>query len=114
MNIIKLNATASTNTFLKELAIGTNLENLTVVTTQNQFQGKGQRGNGWQSEDGKNLTFSVFVKDFVSRHDDLFLLNIVVPLCVLKALKKIDEKHSYHHPGIVNTNILFKKTKFNS
>lgn len=90
MNIIKLNATASTNTFLKELAIGTNLENLTVVTTQNQFQGKGQRGNGWQSEEGKNLTFSVFVKDFVSRHDDLFLLNIVVPLCVLKALKKID------------------------
>ncbi|MGV7107903.1 biotin--[acetyl-CoA-carboxylase] ligase [Flavobacterium sp. U410] len=89
MNIIKLNATASTNTFLKELIIETNLENLTVVTTRNQFQGKGQRGNGWQAEEGKNLTFSVFLKDFISRYNDLFLLNIIVPLCILKALKKM-------------------------
>ncbi|AWM14511.1 biotin--[acetyl-CoA-carboxylase] ligase [Flavobacterium sediminis] len=90
MNIIKLNATASTNIFLKEMALHNEVDNLTVVVTEDQFKGKGQRGNGWSSEKGKNLTFSVFLKDFVQQHHDLFLLNIIVPLCVIEALKKFD------------------------
>lgn len=58
MNIINLEETASTNTWLRqhpESAPGT------VVNTFCQSVGRGQRGNSWESEPGKNLTFSILV-----------------------------------------------------
>ncbi len=62
MHIIKLNTIGSTNTFLKEMAFKGLIENYTVVTAENQFEGRGQMGSKWESEKGKNLTFSVFVR----------------------------------------------------
>lgn len=60
MKLIKLNATDSTNDFLKQLAASQTLENFTVVSTSQQRKGRGQMGSEWISEAGKNLTFSVF------------------------------------------------------
>jgi BirA family biotin operon repressor/biotin-[acetyl-CoA-carboxylase] ligase len=39
------------------------LENFTVVTANKQSKGKGQMGSVWDSEAGKNLIMSIFVKD---------------------------------------------------
>lgn len=63
MQIIKLSATESTNTYLKELASVKNLADLTVVVTENQTKGRGQMNGLWESEQGKNLTFSVLKKN---------------------------------------------------
>ena len=62
MNIIKLDAIESTNDYLKS----TGFNNTQVVYTYNQYKGKGQRGNKWMSEPGKNLAFSIkiFPKKF--------------------------------------------------
>lgn len=57
MNRIELPRVQSTNTWLSENAVG--LPSLTVVTTPCQGAGRGQRGNSWESEDGKNLNFSM-------------------------------------------------------
>jgi BirA family biotin operon repressor/biotin-[acetyl-CoA-carboxylase] ligase len=53
----------------------------TVVITDNQYSGRGQRGNLWISEPGKNLTFSVLLKPNV-RPDQQFVLTQVVALAV--------------------------------
>jgi BirA family biotin operon repressor/biotin-[acetyl-CoA-carboxylase] ligase len=59
MKVIKLNATPSTNDYLKDLINQQIVENFTVVTTDNQTNGRGQMGAKWESETGKNLTMSV-------------------------------------------------------
>lgn len=89
MNIIKLDATASTNTYLKNLLTSCDLENFTTIVTENQFAGKGQRGSDWVSEAGSNLTFSVLLKSNPQSMQGVFDLNIMVALAVIQALKKI-------------------------
>ncbi|MBU2524985.1 MAG: biotin--[acetyl-CoA-carboxylase] ligase [Bacteroidetes bacterium] len=84
--IIKLSATASTNTYLRELASKEPLENFTVVTADNQTQGRGQQGNAWQSEPGKNLTMSVLMKDIPFLKLEPSLLSVAVSLAVFDTL----------------------------
>ena len=57
---IKVSQTASTNTYLSRLAA--TLPGGTVIYTPSQTAGRGQKGNSWESEDGKNLTFSLLLK----------------------------------------------------
>ena len=97
MNLIKLNATTSTNSYLKELAMNEDLENFSVVVTELQSNGRGQVNSSWQSEKGKNLTFSVFVR--ISNLDvtNQFYLSKVVSIAVAKVLS-----------GIVDTQIMIK------
>jgi len=89
MKIIKLDAIDSTNRFLKALSDQERCGNFTVVTTESQTEGKGQRGSGWASEAGKNLTFSVLYHQEAMQLTSLFTLNIVVALSVVEALKLI-------------------------
>ena len=60
MQIIQLEETPSTNTWLREHAA--ELGHGTIVTTGCQSAGRGQRGNSWESEPGKNLTLSILVR----------------------------------------------------
>jgi len=66
MKLIKLDAIDSTNDFLKQLSVEKALVNFTVVTAENQTNGKGQMGAKWDSETGKNLIFSVLVKNLLN------------------------------------------------
>ncbi len=90
MPIIKLNAIDSTNDYLKLLAKEKKLENYTVVTANYQTKGKGQRGNEWVSEEGKNLIMSVLIEEKSIKSNQLFTLNIAITLSVTEALKKLD------------------------
>lgn len=47
----------------------------TVVITDSQTSGRGQRGNTWITEPGKNLTFSLLLKPTFLNAQDQFLLN---------------------------------------
>lgn len=89
MRIIKLDAIDSTNHFLKALSAQESCENFTVVSTESQTEGKGQRGSGWVSETGKNLTFSVLYSQKADGITSLFTLNIMVALSVVEALKLV-------------------------
>lgn len=88
MHIIKLNAIPSTNTFLKELSVTNKLDDFTTVVAENQTNGKGQRGNFWFVETGKNLTFSTLIKDFLVSQFSPFLLNVFVSISIIQALEK--------------------------
>ncbi|MCF2876197.1 MULTISPECIES: biotin--[acetyl-CoA-carboxylase] ligase [unclassified Tenacibaculum] len=62
MKIIKLDAIDSTNSFLKEMAENSIVEDFTVVVAKSQTSGRGQMNAKWEVMSGKNLTFSVFCK----------------------------------------------------
>jgi BirA family biotin operon repressor/biotin-[acetyl-CoA-carboxylase] ligase len=87
MKLIKLDAIDSTNDFLKGLSSKQELQNFTVVSAENQLNGKGQMGSKWDSESGKNLIMSVLVKDFLLDNDSFFNLNIVFSLAVIQVLE---------------------------
>lgn len=86
MNIIKLSAINSTNDYLKQLVVNTNPENFTVVVAEHQTQGRGQMGAEWKVESGKNLTFSVLLKQDTFNVSDIFTLNVAVALSVADAV----------------------------
>lgn len=90
MKLIKLDAIDSTNDFLKALSSQDEQENFTVVTAENQTKGKGQMGERWSSEAGKNLIMSVLVKDFLFDNEKVFDLSIVVSLSVIEVLKSLN------------------------
>lgn len=52
----------------------------TVIITDNQTAGRGQRGNTWESEAGKNLTFSIILKPVFLHPKDQFKLNMAISL----------------------------------
>ena len=88
MKLIKLDAIDSTNVFLRRLSGEQSLDNFTVVTAENQSNGKGQMGAKWESETGKNLMFSVFINNLLNNISEIFDLNIAVALSVLTTLEK--------------------------
>ena len=67
MNIIKLNATPSTNTYLKDLSKTCFLSDYTVVVSSHQPKCMGQVGAQWYSRPNTSLTLSVF-KRFKELH----------------------------------------------
>lgn len=88
MDIIKLSAINSTNDYLKELIAKQVVTNFTVVMSKSQTNGKGQMGSVWISESGKNLTFSVLIRDLIVDVKQLYTLNIVVSLAIISVLEK--------------------------
>ncbi len=89
MEIIKLNATNSTNTYLKNLIKEKPVEDLSCVWALSQTQGRGQQGATWVAEPGKNLTFSLLKKFEALPSEYHFLLNMEVSLAIFRALKKL-------------------------
>lgn len=86
MNRIKLSATESTNSYLKELMASAGVADFTVVTTVLQSKGRGQVGAIWESEPGKNLTFSVLKLYERLGLEGHFLISICVSMALYQVL----------------------------
>lgn len=84
MNKIFLEETDSTNRWASEHC--RELENMTYVEAAAQTAGRGQRGNSWESEPGKNLTFSVMFRpdSFAARRQ--FVISEAVALAIVETL----------------------------
>jgi BirA family transcriptional regulator, biotin operon repressor / biotin---[acetyl-CoA-carboxylase] ligase len=78
----------STNEYAEKLIEDNNFFEGTTIVTPNQTRGKGQRGNKWESETGKNLTFSVIFKPHFLPVQNQFYLNIFTSLAIISVLKK--------------------------
>ena len=71
---------------------GENVFEGTVIVTDNQTAGRGQRGNTWEASVGENLTFSIIFRPNFLKASDQFQLNVAVSLGVFDFLSKfIDE-----------------------
>jgi BirA family biotin operon repressor/biotin-[acetyl-CoA-carboxylase] ligase len=89
MHIIKLPAIDSTNSYLKELTSKQTVENFTVVVAENQTNGRGQRGANWEVQSGKNLTFSVLIRDVLLSFEEVFNLNVVVAVSLFQTFSNL-------------------------
>lgn len=63
---------------------------LTVVSTDDQYAGRGQQGNSWESEPSKNLSFSFLVHPEFIPASSQFILSQAMSLAMLGAMKTID------------------------
>lgn len=89
--IIELPQVASTNTYVKQHAAS--LPDGALVHTPCQSAGRGQKGNSWESEPGKNLTFSLLLK---RPHVDVkrqFAISEAVSLAIVEALDELTPLH---------------------
>jgi len=83
-----LTSCRSTNSVVAEkLQLG-QLKNGEVVITDDQTGGRGQRGNIWESERGKNLTFSLGVFDLELPIQEQFRLHFVTALALVKTINE--------------------------
>ncbi len=78
----------STNQYAYELLAKERPAEGTVILTHNQYAGKGQATNKWESEPLKNLTFTIILYPKFLPARKQFLLNQVVSLSVFDTLKK--------------------------
>lgn len=87
--IIYTEETTSTNTYIKDIiAREPETKNLTLVYTGFQTAGRGQRGNTWESEKGKNLTFSILIKPEALPANEQFLISEISSLAVRDLLMR--------------------------
>jgi BirA family transcriptional regulator, biotin operon repressor / biotin---[acetyl-CoA-carboxylase] ligase len=91
-HIVRLQKTDSTNNYANGQLSQYELTEGTVFLTYEQSAGRGQMKNFWESEPGKNLTFSIAVfPDFLEvRHQ--FMISKVVTLGIYRALSKYVDK----------------------
>jgi len=88
--LITLKEVDSTNTFLKNLVSNSKpLPEGTVIMAESQYAGRGQQQNGWHSQAGKNLTFSLLLNPSFLPVTQQFDLTRVISLGVFNALEAL-------------------------
>ena len=88
MKITHFKTLESTNAYLQNLLNeGVDIVD-NIIVTDFQTSGKGQGKNIWQSEDGKNLLFSVALDMSFLKAENQFLLTQIVSVTMINVLKK--------------------------
>jgi len=93
MFIIKVSATASTNSLAREWCQSNKNLSPTCIQAFDQISGRGQRGASWLSNAGENLTFSVIYPNPEVSVQTQFVLSAGVGLALLDALNKLKIKN---------------------
>jgi BirA family transcriptional regulator, biotin operon repressor / biotin---[acetyl-CoA-carboxylase] ligase len=86
-NFIFLTEVESTNNYANQLVLSKAAEHGTVVLAQHQKKGRGQQGNQWESEPGKNLLTSFILFPQFLTAAKQFYLSKVASLALLDFLK---------------------------
>lgn len=87
--IVKLPSCPSTNDTALQMSKLGQADEGTVIMTHNQTNGRGQMGNQWLTEAGKNLTFSIVLEPKTFLLKDQFQLNILISIAVVEALNEV-------------------------
>ena len=82
----------STNSLLNDLNDQQELPEGTVLITNHQTAGRGQRGNVWEAVPGMNLTFSILLRPGFLEPKDQFQLNMVVSIAIADGLASMIPK----------------------
>ena len=100
LKYIHLERIDSTNAYLQRQQSEHDIRNW-VVSADEQTAGKGMGSNGWESEVGKNLTFSLALDMSFLPAERQFLLSEAVPLGIIEVLDTLlpSEKLSIKWPN---------------
>lgn len=91
--------TESTNTLIRKRLQTEDLAEMFVLQTDFQSSGKGQQGNSWESEDAKNLLFSILLKPSHIAVDKQFIASQMMSLAIKKVLDQYAEGFSIKWPN---------------
>lgn len=89
LKIIKIDATPSTNDYLKKRRLSGKISDGDLLWAKTQTAGRGQRENQWVSDPKESLTFSIYRTLGSVALQSPFLLSAVVSLGVLQALEQL-------------------------
>jgi BirA family transcriptional regulator, biotin operon repressor / biotin---[acetyl-CoA-carboxylase] ligase len=98
-NIIRLEETASTNEYLKNLAEKDGLPEGFAVFAKSQTGGRGQQGNIWESEPGKNINLSFLLRPEFLSSDKVFMISKVVSLAIVDYLNNLGKTFTIKWPN---------------
>ena len=85
--IEKIQETTSTNDYLAHLCNQHKTQEFYTVIANVQTAGKGQRGNTWESETGKNLLFSIVIYPTALEAKHQFYLSMLTAVSIIEALE---------------------------
>lgn len=88
-HMIVLDETSSTNTYAMQVLKEKHLTEGTLIQALNQSSGRGQYGNTWVAEPGKNLTFSLVIQPTFLAVSKQFYLSKITSLAVLGMLTEL-------------------------
>lgn len=89
-NIIRLDTVGSTNEYLKNrVRKNDEFHEGTIVVATEQTSGKGLDTNSWESEAGKNLTFSILLKPGFLKPERQFMLNKAIALGLFDYIQSV-------------------------
>ena len=86
-NLVFVPECHSTNTLALELCQQSCPPEGTLIITNKQTAGRGQRGNSWESEPAMNLTCSLILKPTFLSIKDQFLLSMITALAIADSLR---------------------------
>lgn len=94
-NLLFLHDVESTNTYAMNLLRNVNVIEGTVIHTDNQTNGRGQRGSLWASNIAQNITSSIILKPTFLGIDNTFYLSKISALAVYDVLTDILPNSQY-------------------
>ena len=86
-NLVFLPECHSTNDLALQMSQQSTTPEGTVVITDSQISGRGQRGNTWEAQKGLNFTLSIILKPSTLTIRDQFYLNIFTSLAIADYIK---------------------------
>ena len=87
--IVYLPSCQSTNDEAARLLAHQDVPEGTLIVTDRQTQGRGQRGNQWEAQAGHNLTFSLVLRPTFLPAAEQFWLNMAVSLAIQDTLSPL-------------------------
>ena len=94
----------STNSLAASLIKENEVSEGAVISTNYQSAGRGQGGNKWESEEGKNLLISVVLFPIMIVPEDQFLLSMAVSLGICDFLERYTSGISIKWPNDIYVN----------
>ena len=100
MKRIRYKQLASTNSHIKEmLQSDSMLPHFTVISTDYQTSGRGQRENRWESCEGQNLLFSILLCPEEFKASEAFAISRIVSVAIAKWLATYIDNVSIKWPN---------------
>lgn len=103
-NLIELDIIDSTNEYSKKLIKESNVEEGTVILADFQTKGKGQKDGYWESEKGKNLTFSLILYPTFLDIKKQFYLSMSISIGIIEFLSHLSVKSKIKWPNDIYLN----------
>jgi BirA family biotin operon repressor/biotin-[acetyl-CoA-carboxylase] ligase len=91
--ILRLTETSSTNEYAVQLIRNKRPAEGIVIRSENQTHGRGMDTNTWESEEGKNLTFSFIIYPRFLAVEKQFILNQAIALALIKFVSQKVPSH---------------------